>query len=405
MFLPSYVQKALDRFSQGGFSAYCVGGCVRDSLRGVSPHDYDLASSALPEQAAALFSDCTVIPTGVAHGTLTILLEGHPLEVTTCRTDGDYSDRRRPDSVQFCATIQEDLARRDFTVNAMAYHPAQGLLDPFGGREDLNRSLIRCVGDPVQRFSEDALRILRALRFASELEFSIHSKTAAAALDLSSSLTAVAKERCTQELSRLLCGPGVSCVLQRFYPVVAQLFPPSFRFLLPEDFSPLGLVPPCLPQRLAMLLRRFSPQQAEDLLRDWKLDNRTRKHTLQILSDAALPPPDSLVQARKRLNRESLSEALQALEHQAALWPPQEDPAPLARARKRLEQAAPLCCRLEQLAITGRQLRPIGVPPGREMGNMLRSLLEEVMDGRLKNERDALLDRARVLWEGKKFLP
>lgn len=153
-----------------------------------------------------------------------------------------------------------------------------------------------------------------------------------------------------------------------------------------------------------MLLRRFSPQQAEDLLRDWKLDNRTRKHTLQILSDAALPPPDSLVQARKRLNRESLSEALQALEHQAALWPPQEDPAPLARARKRLEQAAPLCCRLEQLAITGRQLRPIGVPPGREMGNMLRSLLEEVMDGRLKNERDCCFRPGPRPLGGKKVL-
>lgn len=255
-----------------------------------------------------------------------------------------------------------------------------------------------------QRFSEDALRIIRALRFASVLEFSVHSQTAAAALTLAPSLAEVARERCTQELSRLLCGPAVSQVLQQFYPVVAQLFPPSFRCLLPGDFSPLGLVAPYLPQRLAMLLWRFSPQQAEGLLRDWKLDNRTRKNTLQILSDAALPPPDTLAQARRRLNRETLSEALWALEHQAALWPPQEDPLPLSRAKRWLEQAAPLCCRLDQLAITGRQLRPIGVPPGREMGSMLHFLLEEVMDGHLKNERDALLDRARILWKGKKPL-
>ena len=216
---------ALERLEAAGFEAYVVGGAVRDLLRGAQVHDWDIATSALPEETKAVFSGFPVIEAGLKHGTVTVLLDGLPLEITTYRVDGPYSDGRRPDSVSFTPNLREDLARRDFTVNAMAYHPRRGLVDPFGGAEDLRAGLIRCVGGPDRRFKEDALRLLRALRFAAVFGMEIEENTAAALHRNRALLGHVAAERVYAELTRLLCGPNARSILEGYADVLSVPIP------------------------------------------------------------------------------------------------------------------------------------------------------------------------------------
>ena len=195
----------LEKLEENGKEAYLVGGYVRDLLLGLSPKDCDIATNALPEETEQIFSDYPVIRTGIKHGTVTVLLHGQPYEITTYRLDGNYSDRRHPDSVQFTASIEEDLSRRDFTVNAMALSQNGKIIDPYGGRADLKKRIIRCVGDPWKRFEEDALRILRALRFSSVFGFPLEEKTAKAAKEQKEALSLISKERLFSELKKALC--------------------------------------------------------------------------------------------------------------------------------------------------------------------------------------------------------
>lgn len=223
--LPPQVNTALTLLNQAGFEAFVVGGAVRDLLRGAPVHDWDITTSALPEQTKEVFSDYRLIETGIKHGTVTVLMDGLPLEITTYRTEGTYSDHRRPDSVKFTRSLEEDLARRDFTINAMAYHPDTGVVDPFGGQTDLTARTIRCVGDPDKRFQEDSLRMLRGLRFASRLGFSIEEETDAAIHRNRALLTHVAPERIREELTGLLCGSCVESVLRQYHDVVSVPIP------------------------------------------------------------------------------------------------------------------------------------------------------------------------------------
>ena len=226
-------EAALQRLEQNGFEAYAVGGCVRDSLLGRTPNDWDLTTNARPEEILACFPDCRPVETGRRHGTITVLWEGEPLEITTYRRDGAYADNRHPVQVTFSDTVEDDLARRDFTVNAMAYHPGRGLCDPFGGKKDLRGRVIRCVGEPVTRFCEDGLRILRAVRFAATLEFAIAPDTANAVRDCRALLDNIARERVRIEWDKLLLGAGAVPVLRAFPEIVGQIFPevtPCFGF-------------------------------------------------------------------------------------------------------------------------------------------------------------------------------
>ena len=223
--LPAPAREALSRLEAAGFAAYLVGGCVRDSLLGRSPGDWDITTAALPEQVEAVFAGERIIETGLKHGTVTVLLAGLPLEITTFRTESGYSDHRHPDAVAFTPSLEEDLARRDFTVNAMAQSRDGGLFDPFGGRGDLEQRIIRCVGEPELRFREDALRILRALRFAAQLDFSIDPATAAAAHALRDTLALVSRERIAAELTKLLCGPAARRILTEYWEILAVPLP------------------------------------------------------------------------------------------------------------------------------------------------------------------------------------
>lgn len=222
---PDYILKAIDILKYNGHSAYAVGGCVRDSVMGRTPNDWDMTTSATPDEMKLAFDGYRIIPTGIKHGTLTVMIDSHPVEITTMRIDGSYSDSRHPESVSFTQKIEEDLSRRDFTVNAMAYSPETGLVDPFGGRLDTERKIIRCVGNPDKRFHEDALRILRAIRFASVLGFGIEEETAASIIKNRCLLNDISKERIRAELIKLLCGQNVEKVLLEFKQVIFEIIP------------------------------------------------------------------------------------------------------------------------------------------------------------------------------------
>lgn len=233
MYLPNEVKYTLEKLNKAGFSAYVVGGAVRDALRGQMPHDYDLCTSATPQQMKDVFNLERIIETGISHGTITVLINDKPLEITTFRTESNYTDCRRPDSISFVKTIDEDLSRRDFTVNAIAYSPYDGFIDLFNGRSDLENNVLKAVGDADKRFSEDALRILRALRMVSEYGFKIEPKTKNALKERANLLLNISVERISVELMRILCGRYVGRVLREFTDV--------FGVVLPEILPMKGL--------------------------------------------------------------------------------------------------------------------------------------------------------------------
>lgn len=233
MYLPNEVKYTLDKLNKAGFSAYVVGGAVRDALRGQIPHDYDLCTSATPEQMKDVFNHERIIETGISHGTITVLINNKQLEITTFRKESEYTDCRRPDSISFVKTIDEDLSRRDFTVNAIAYSPFDGFIDLFNGRSDLENNILKAVGDADKRFSEDALRILRGLRMISEYGFEIEQKTKNALKERANLLLNISVERISSELMRILCGRYVGRVLREFTDV--------FGVVLPEILPMKGL--------------------------------------------------------------------------------------------------------------------------------------------------------------------
>lgn len=434
--LPAPVLEALEKLERAGHAAYLAGGCVRDLLRGIPPHDYDLTTDALPEQTAEVFSAYPVIPTGVKHGTVTVLLGDLALEITTFRTDGTYSDGRRPDEVRFTRTIEEDLRRRDFTVNAMAWSPYQGLADPYGGREDLQNRLLRCVGKPEERFSEDALRILRGARFASCLGFTVEAETERAMLRLTPALSRVSAERISAEFLRLLCGQDAERILLRYRELIA-FFLPELRACF--DFEQhtrhhcydvythivkvVSAVSPTPTLRLAALLHDVAkpacfvlkegkghfpehPEQgarlAEAILRRLRIEKkRIREVCLLIrMHDAFLKrsPAEAAPDLLRAVPPELVGALLELMEADAKAKA--EPEASLAHVRALREAAETLrtqrpCLSLQDLAIGGDVLLAIGVPPGPGMGKLLQTLLEKVSRGELENTPEALLDAAK----------
>lgn len=235
--IPSEIQKTLETLENSGYKAYIVGGCVRDSIMGVTPHDWDITTNALPDEIKTVFSQYKTIDTGIKHGTVTVISENTPIEITTFRIDGKYTDNRHPDKVNFTENIEHDLARRDFTMNAIAYNHKEGYIDPFNGREDIKNSIIRCVGSPDKRFGEDALRILRAIRFASVLGFEIENETALSIVNNENLISSIAVERISSELIKLLTGKNVFTVLSKYRSVLAVFIP---ELALEFDFKQFG---------------------------------------------------------------------------------------------------------------------------------------------------------------------
>lgn len=445
--LPDACRTILSRLTDAGHRAYAVGGCVRDSLLGRAPHDWDIATDARPAETQAVFRDFPVIETGIRHGTVTVLLDGEPYEITTFRVDGRYSDGRRPDSVSFAATIEEDLARRDFTVNAMAYSETEGLVDPFGGRQDLRDGLLRCVGDPETRFSEDALRLFRAVRFAAELGFSLEPETRRALDRLHGSISRVAKERIFAELKKLLTAPHAADALRicpaLLFSAVPELavlrdVPQHSRYHIYDVFEhtlhALDAAPPDETVRLAVLLHDTgkgpcrttgadgydhfyghpvkSVEIARRALQSLRCDSRTLRAVVRLVELHDLHFPMRPVKFRRLLAALGFPLFYRLLDvaradsaaHAPEFVAPRLQALDEAEAEARRLEAAGFCRTVRQLRINGDDLIARGLR-GREIGETLDGLLRDVIDGQLENDRSALLCRVEKALERKKGAP
>jgi len=376
--IPSYIKNIISALAKDGFEAYVVGGCVRDALLGKVANDWDVCTSAKPEEVKLSLSDFEVIETGIAHGTVTAVSDGNVCEITTFRCEGKYTDHRHPDSVSFTSDILEDLKRRDFTVNAMAYSEELGLIDAFGGTEDLKNRIIRCVGTPENRFSEDALRIMRALRFSATLDFSIEENTQKAISELFPLLGHVASERVTNELKRLLCGNSAHDIISRHKAVFDFIFKTDIS-LLPEDINSLS---PDVSLRLAFLLANKEPSDAKELLRNLKFDNATIASVTFLLENKSKNLSLEKTSAMKLLSefgKDKLS-----LLSEFLIGGSCEDYKDFIKDLPVLTVA--------ELEINGNDLLRQGIPAGKKIRELLSSLLTAVIEEKCKNEKGALLD-------------
>ena len=390
----------LDALHGAGHAAYAVGGCVRDSLLGLDPHDWDLCTSARPEQVMALFGEEKCIPTGLQHGTVTVKQGGRLYETTTFRTEGAYSDGRHPDAVCFVPDVREDLARRDFTINAMAYSAEEGLIDPFGGRDDLATHLVRAVGEPERRFEEDALRILRLYRFAARFGFAIDPATGAAARALGPHLDCVSAERIQEELLKLLAAPRPGSYLEPA--VLAVVLPELEPEKQPERFAELcrtiDRIEPTaenVPARLAALLCPLGEAGARKALRKLKCSNALTDEVTALEREApGTPGSDQTLMAKRLLGRYELPTIQRLTALCSARHPEQAGAFAALRAEAEQLTAENACCRVSQLAVNGRDLMAAGVRPGPGLRQVLNALLEAVITGQTPNEKDALLAAA-----------
>lgn len=394
--LPEPVNRALLLLNQAGFEAHVVGGCVRDLLMNKTPKDYDLTTSAHPEAIQRVFQGFPMTLDGLKHGTVRVILNHEPLEITTFRVDCGYSDGRHPDAVRFTPSLTEDLLRRDFTINAMAYAPSSGLSDPFDGRRDIQNRLIRCVGDPERRFAEDALRILRGLRFASVLDFEIHPDTLRAMERLSPSLNAISAERVEGELMKLLNGPAACRALKMGRSALFVRLPELDDAGYDARAEALTRLPHEPALRLAMLLSHLSQPTLEHVLNRLKcsrlLSQRTL-HALDALQKIPFPPQDAALRLFIREN--GYEAAFDALNLKLGLT----RDAAYARALETLERlsAEGACLSLKNLNIDGRALLRAGMTPGPQVGRVLNELLNQVVRGELPNQHGQLLAAAQVL--------
>lgn len=410
--LPGFVTAALDLLTSAGHEAWLVGGCVRDACLGKSPGDYDIATSALPSQTRETFRGYRSLDTGLAHGTLSVLMDGGAVEITTFRQDGAYTDSRHPDSVTFVRSLREDLARRDFTCNAMAYRPDEGLYDPFKGEEDCKARLLRAVGAAEERFREDALRVLRALRFACQLGFSIEEGTHDAMMAAGHLLGKVSPERVANELNRAVRGEHAPRALGAYADALLLALPELENLVFQEEGRPwerslraLAELPPDLPLRWAALFALSGAPGGADsaavlaeVLARLKQPGALAREAAALLQ--AFPEP---------LGRENLKPALSVLGYETAfkllaLKRAFIRPGPAAegeqgsldalKAEAERLKAGGACLRLADLAVSGRDLLAIGYRRDKALGQALDALLSQVLRDRLPNDREALLKAA-----------
>lgn len=436
--MPYAAETAIARLEAAGFEAWIVGGCVRDALLSREPNDWDITTSARPTDVLSVFSDCRVIETGIKHGTLTVLLDGMPLEITTYRSDGAYADNRHPIAVTFSDTVEDDLSRRDFTVNAMAYHPKRGIVDLFGGQSDLDNRTIACVGDPETRFREDGLRILRAIRFASVLDFAIDNKTDAAIHSCRTLLSNIAAERIRDELCKLIVGRGAVRILREYSDVMAEFLPElgacvgfaqNTRYhaydVYEHSLRALGYTHSTdLITRLAILLHDVGKPlcYTEDergghfkghgpcgtelvsaLMRRLRFDNATAQAVTQLVEyhDREIPAePRAVKRLMQKMSDENILRLMEVKRCDRLAHAPEfATPSPaLSRIPLILNdiRAADDCLSLKALAVDGKDLiRELDLRPGKELGNILEALLDLVIDEKVENKRKSLLEAAR----------
>ena len=441
MDMPKNVDIAINLLQSAGFEAYAVGGCVRDSLLGKTPNDWDITTSAKPEDMKSVFADFHCIDTGIKHGTVTVVIDGEPLEITTFRLDGEYEDNRHPKSVTFTSDLGADLGRRDFTVNAMAYSKMTGTVDLFGGQNDLKNKIIRCVGDPDRRFNEDALRILRALRFASALDFEIEEKTAQSLLKNCALLGNISEERIAKELLKLVCGKGAKRILTDFAPVLFEILPelqPMYKNshdnphhcydIYEHTLIAVESIAPEPTLRFAMLLhdcgkpavkkfdengvahfyghQRISAEISAQILARLKVSNKFRDEILFLVSNhdrwELYENTEKMPRYLSKFGLDGVLKLLKVMRADVLAQSPEyryrlDQIADAEEIAKNLAAQKP-CLSLSELQINGRTLMDIGIPQGRKLGAVLAQLLDEVIDGVTKNTQEALTTRAREIY-------
>lgn len=439
--LPQEAKRIINTLTAASYEAYAVGGCVRDSILGRQPEDWDITTSATPEQVKSLFS--RTIDTGLQHGTVTVLLNGESFEVTTFRIDGKYEDSRHPKEVVFTPSLEEDLKRRDLTINAMAYNDSRGLVDIYGGMEDIRRKVIRCVGNPCERFNEDALRILRAIRFSAQLGYSIDSETRDAVRRLAPNLKNISAERIQVELIKLMTSPHPDYLREAYFCGVTKVFFPEFDLAMetqqnhPHHCYSVGEhilhslleVEPDKVLRLTMLFHdigkpavitkdqsgithfhghaEVSADMARQIMRRLKFDNdtcnmvcklvlhhdcgdnvepdlRVVRRSVSKIGEDAFPALFLIKRADILAQSDYLrKEKLDHLKHLQELYQEFQD-------KKQ-------CVSLKDLAITGTDLLGLGMKPGREVGDVLNRLLEQVLEDAEHNTKEYLLDQAKKM--------
>lgn len=431
--IPKQVEFIINRLRQHGYEAYAVGGCVRDALLGRKPNDWDITTSARPDQVKAVFK--RTIDTGIQHGTVTVMEDRIGFEVTTYRIDGEYEDGRHPKEVQFTPDLREDLRRRDFAINAMAYSPEAGIVDLFGGQEDLEKGIVRCVGSAEDRFNEDALRIMRAVRFAAQLGFVIEKETYRAIKKLAPNLKKISAERIQVELSKLLLSPHPECFRRLYETGITAVILPEFDAAAncaqnspyhcysvgEHTYHVIEHTPADLPLRLAAVLHDLgkvetkttdesgrdhfyghpekSEKMARKILRRLKYDNHTIDRTCRLVlyHDYRMMPDDKVV--RRAINRigADLFDDLLLLQRADAEAKPQEVCDRVIGQLAEIEAVYRVilereeCTSLKMLAVTGKDLIEAGMKPGRELGQVLNRLLEHVLDHPEDNDREILL--------------
>lgn len=445
MDMPKNVDTAINLLQSAGFEAYAVGGCVRDSLLGKIPNDWDITTSAKPEDMKSVFINFHCIDTGIKHGTVTVVIDGEPLEITTFRLDGEYEDNRHPKSVTFTSNLGADLGRRDFTVNAMAYSKMTGTVDLFGGQNDLKNGIIRCVGDPDRRFNEDALRILRALRFASALDFEIEEKTAQSLLKNRTLLGNISEERIAKELLKLVCGKGAKRILTDFAPVLFEILPelqPMYKNshdnphhcydIYEHTLIAVESIDPEPTLRFAMLLhdcgkpavkkfdengvahfyghQRISAEISAQILARLKVSNKFRDEILFLVSNhdrwELYENTEKMPRYLSKFGLDGVLKLLKVMRADVLAQSPEyryrlDQIADAEKTAKNLAEQKP-CLSLRELQINGRTLMDIGIPQGRKLGAVLAQLLDEVIDGVTKNTQEALTTRAREIYSDMK---
>lgn len=439
--IPSQVNRAIEILCNGGHTAYIVGGAVRNIIMGIPVNDWDITTSALPDETLELFRNYRTIETGLQHGTVTVIINGIPLEITTFRIEQGYSDNRHPDRVDFTDKVEDDLSRRDFTSNAIAYSPQKGFVDPFGGFEDTEKKIIRCVGNPDTRFGEDALRILRALRFASVLGFKIAPATAESIHKNKHLLKNISVERIFVELSKLLCGKDAGYILREYRDVIF--------FVLPElepmngcvqnherhiydvwghTVKAVESVPPEPELRFAMLFHdsgkphckttdnngidhfyshgKISKKIVFDALSRLKTSNKFRDAVCNLVEyHDFLPDKISRKTYKKyiaKLGFETVEKLFLIREADVLAQNPEFHAESLEQnniGKKTLDEikSEDSCFKISDLAVDGRKLKNAGIPPSPAMGKIMEKLLDEVMDEKLPNDEDALIERAKQL--------
>ncbi|MBO5742720.1 MAG: CCA tRNA nucleotidyltransferase [Clostridia bacterium] len=397
--IPTHIEKVLNILYKNGFEAYLVGGCVRDALMGKEPHDFDLTTNATPNEMLKVFEGMKIIETGLKHGTVTVVSDGENVEITTYRIDGKYTDNRHPEEVLFTRNIHEDLSRRDFTVNAIAYSPKDGIVDIFEGNKDILNRIIKCVGNPDARFNEDGLRIIRALRFASVLGFSIDEKTSISIHNNKELLKNISAERIFTELKKLICGIYSSKILNEYYDVFSCVFPLllNYREQYFKNIKLIDTLPHDVSIRFSALFGMMNKDDIKSCVRLLKPDNKFYSN-VKILSDYLTKDiKTDEISVRYIMNKLEEENILRLAKLKKIFYPEFPEEEFIVEYKHQLEIGA--CVKVKELCIKGNDLIDAGIEKGKVIGDIIDKLLCEVIENRCPNTKNELLEMALSLYK------